>query len=76
MRRIAQIRRAPVDPVKLKMHAAQDEGAEIFLAPRSNCREVVDNIPDGLDVVAVRTLDDAVAALDGSGPTPGCPAVE
>ena len=66
----------PIGGIVQKMHAAQDEGAEIFLAPRSNCREVVDNIPDGLDVVAVRTLEDAVAALDGSGPSPGCPAVE
>ena len=62
----------PIGGIVQKMYAAKDDGAEIFLAPRSNCGDVVDNIPDGLDVVAVRTLDDAVAALDGTGPMPEC----
>ena len=56
-----------------KMHGAKGDGAEIFLAPRSNCGDVVGNIPDGLAVVAVRTLDEAVGALDGTGPMPECP---
>ena len=34
-----------------------------FLAPDVNCSEVVGNIPDGLTVLAVETLDDALAAL-------------
>jgi PDZ domain-containing protein len=64
----------PIGGVVQKMYAAMDNGAEMFLAPRSNCGEIAGNTPDGLDVVAVRTLDEAVAALDGTGPTPSCPA--
>jgi len=64
----------PIGGIVQKMHAANSDGAELFLAPRSNCGDVVDNIPEGLDVVAVRTLDEAVGALDGTGPMSGCPA--
>jgi PDZ domain-containing protein len=56
-----------------KMYGASDEGAEVFLAPRANCGEVSRNIPDGLDVIAVRTLDEAVQALEGEIPAPRCP---
>lgn len=59
-----------------KMLAASDEGAELFLAPRGNCGEVVGSVPDGLTVVPVDSLDDAVAAigdwLDGK-PLESCP---
>jgi PDZ domain-containing protein len=56
-----------------KMYGASDEGAEVFLAPRANCGEVSRNIPDGLDVIAVRTLDEAIQALQGEIPAPRCP---
>jgi len=46
-----------------KMYGAQGAGADVFLSPRSNCDEVVGAIPDGLDVIAVGTLDEAVLAL-------------
>jgi PDZ domain-containing protein len=55
-----------------KMHGARDEGATIFLTPRANCSEVVGREPDGLQVVAVRTLEQAVDALEGDGPLPTC----
>jgi PDZ domain-containing protein len=57
-----------------KMYGARDSGAEFFLAPRSNCREIAGNIPSGLDVAAVRTLEDAVSVIDGSGQDEECPA--
>ena len=56
---------------------ARDEGATWFLAPRGNCDEVVDHVPDGMTVVSVETLAeayDAVVAIGaGQGATlPGC----
>jgi PDZ domain-containing protein len=47
-----------------KMSAAKAAGATLFLAPADNCDEVVGHIPSGLDVVAVKTLSGAVAALE------------
>jgi PDZ domain-containing protein len=63
----------PIGGIVQKMFGARDEGATTFLAPRSNCAEVVGNEPDGLDVIAVRTLDQAVDALNGEGDVPRCP---
>jgi PDZ domain-containing protein len=47
-----------------KMSAARAAGATLFLAPASNCSDVVGHIPSGLDVVAVDTLSDSLAALE------------
>lgn len=47
-----------------KMVGAVSSGATFFLAPRSNCDEVVGHVPEGLTVAAVGTLDEAIAALD------------
>lgn len=63
-----------------KMHGALDDGAQWFLAPRSNCDEVVGNVPSGLEVWPVSTLSEARAALEaiktGSlGDRPTCEAV-
>lgn len=61
--------------VVMKMHGALDAGAEYFLTPVDNCGEVVGHIPDGLDVYAVDTLDDAyeVVLAIGSGDVQGLP---
>lgn len=61
----------PIGGVVQKMNGARDDGATIFLTPRANCSEVLGREPDGLEVVAVRTLEQAVDALDG-GPRPSC----
>ena len=50
------VRRGSQEPVSA--------GADWFLAPASNCDEVVGNIPDGLQVYSVEDLDDALAALE------------
>lgn len=63
----------PIGGIAQKMFGARDAGATTFLAPRSNCDEVVGNEPAGLDVIAVRTLDEAVDALSGEGDLPRCP---
>ncbi len=55
--------------IQQKLVGARDEGAEFFLAPADNCAEVVGHVPDGLKVVRVGTLDEAVRAVEvlGSG---------
>jgi len=50
--------------IRQKMWGAVDAGAEWFLAPESNCDEVVGHVPDGLSVFSVATLDEALAVLD------------
>jgi PDZ domain-containing protein len=63
----------PIGGIVQKMFGARDSGVTTFVAPRSNCGDIAGHIPDGLDVIAVRSLDEATAALDGSGPAPECP---
>jgi PDZ domain-containing protein len=45
--------------IRQKLWAAHDDGADLFLAPQANCDEVAGNVPDGLDVFAVTTLEEA-----------------
>jgi PDZ domain-containing protein len=47
-----------------KMYAARDAGADWFLSPVANCDDVVGNIPSGIEVFAVSTLDEAIAAVE------------
>ncbi|MFM2437284.1 MAG: hypothetical protein RLZ55_90 [Actinomycetota bacterium] len=47
-----------------KMAAAKDAGAELFLAPASNCDVVRTSTPAGLDVAAVATLEQALKAIE------------
>jgi PDZ domain-containing protein len=60
-----------------KMVGAKDTGAQWFLAPVSNCADVVGHVPSGLHVVKVSTLHqarvdvEAIAAGRGAG-LPGC----
>ncbi|WP_094667779.1 PDZ domain-containing protein [Bifidobacterium myosotis] len=49
--------------IRLKMLGARRDGATWFLAPESNCAEVVGHVPDGLRDVKVATLDEAYQAL-------------
>lgn len=49
--------------IRQKMWGAVRSGADWFLAPESNCAEVVGHVPSGLTVFAVGTLDDALTAL-------------
>jgi PDZ domain-containing protein len=54
----------PIGGIQLKMIAARNAGATVFLAPSGNCGDVSGNIPDGLQVVKVSTLHGAVQALE------------
>jgi PDZ domain-containing protein len=49
--------------IRQKMYGARGDGATWFLAPASNCNEVTGHIPSGLKVVAVKTLNDSLAAV-------------
>lgn len=54
----------PIGGVVLKMKAARESGADLFLVPSGNCQEALGQVPEGLAVVSVRDLDEAVAAVD------------
>ena len=69
----------PIGGIRQKLYGARSAGAEWFLAPQSNCDEVVGHVPDGLRVFSVGDLDDALAALDaiaGDGDLDALPACE
>lgn len=53
----------PIGGVAEKVIAARDNGATVFLTPSSNCPSAKSNVPDGLTLVKVNTLDDALNAL-------------
>jgi PDZ domain-containing protein len=57
----------PIGGIPQKMHGALRDGAQWFLAPLSNCDEVVGSVPRGLNVVAVSTLHEALAAVTAIG---------
>lgn len=54
----------PIGGIEQKMVGAAAAGAEFFLAPDANCGEVAGNIPAGLEVVSVKTLDEALDAVE------------
>ena len=49
----------PIGGVRQKMIGARDAGATYFLAPESDCGEVVGHVPSGLTVVKIATFDEA-----------------
>ncbi|WP_434966730.1 YlbL family protein [Janibacter indicus] len=58
-----------------KMVGAKDGGAQWFIAPESNCKEVVGHVPDGLNVVPVRDFTQATSTVESiaKGDTAGLP---
>jgi PDZ domain-containing protein len=54
----------PIGGIRQKMYGAKDAGARYFLAPSSNCDDVVGHVPAGLRVFSVATLDDSLTVLD------------
>ncbi len=62
----------PIGGIPFKMRAARDAGATEFMVPAANCPEALANAPDGLQLLRVGTLRDAVAGLDAvrAGQTP------
>jgi Lon-like protease len=65
----------PIGGIPFKMIAAREAGATVFLVPADNCVEAKQRAPDGLRLVKVQTLTDAVTALDtlrAGGTPPPC----
>ena len=54
----------PIGGIQQKLLGARDKGATVFLVPEENCADAAANRPDGLQLVEVGTLDEAVRALD------------
>jgi len=53
----------PIGGIRQKMYGAFRAGIRYFLAPDTNCDEVVGHIPDGLNVFKVHTLQDSLKAV-------------
>lgn len=65
----------PIGGIPFKLVAAREAGASTFLVPAQNCAEALGNVPDGLRLVKVDTLADAVGDLDSlaaGGDVPSC----
>lgn len=54
----------PIGGIRQKLYGARDAGADYFLAPESNCDDVVGHVPSGLTVVSTSTLEESVHALE------------
>ena len=54
----------PIGGIRQKLFGARDGGATVFLAPESNCDEVVGHVPAGLDVYSTSTLEQSLEILE------------
>ncbi|MEU0101140.1 S16 family serine protease [Streptomyces sp. NPDC006267] len=64
-----------VGGVSMKTQAAHRDGASVFLVPKAECAQAEAERPDGLRIVPVSTLEDAVGslkALETGGTVPSC----
>ena len=66
---------SPIGGIAQKLTASRRKGATVFLVPAGNCEEAAGATPDGLTLVKVATLRDALVGLrvvrDGGDPV-GC----
>ena len=53
----------PIGGITHKIAAAKEAGAEVFLVPAKNCAEAVHEPPEGITLLKVDTLDDAIKDL-------------
>lgn len=64
-----------INGIPFKMMGAKEAGATVFLVPANNCAEAKGTEPDGMQLIKVATLADAVnglEALKAGKPVPGC----
>ncbi|MER6344133.1 YlbL family protein [Streptomyces sp. NPDC001595] len=54
----------PIGGVEMKTVGARNKGAEFFLTPADNCASAAKDTPEGLTLVKVDTIDDALDALE------------
>ncbi|WP_083966638.1 YlbL family protein [Demequina globuliformis] len=57
----------PIGGIRMKLYGALNAGADYFLAPIENCDEVIDHVPEGLEVFAVDNVDQAYDAIQAIG---------
>lgn len=65
----------PIGGIRHKIRAAGEAGAAEFLVPSANCAEAVQNPPEGLRLIEVSTLSDALKSLEtvaSGGEPPTC----
>ncbi|MCA1782373.1 MAG: PDZ domain-containing protein [Dermatophilaceae bacterium] len=55
----------PIGGIVQKVVGAKDDGSEYFLAPPGNCAELDGRVPGDIEVFAVATFEDALAAVEG-----------
>ncbi|MEU6506716.1 PDZ domain-containing protein [Streptomyces sp. NPDC046942] len=53
----------PIGGVEMKTVGAREKGAQYFLTPADNCAAAAKDTPDGLTLVKVKTIGDALGAL-------------
>jgi PDZ domain-containing protein len=64
--------------IRQKLAGARGAGATLFLMPEVHCEEAAGHVPDGLTLVPVSTLQEALEALEAwrdGGPLAACPAM-
>lgn len=54
----------PIGGIEMKLVGARNAGAQYFLTPADNCATAASDIPDGLTLVKVGTIDDATKSLE------------
>lgn len=54
----------PIGGIRQKMRGAANADASIFLVPAGNCSEATDGDDDGLKLVKITRLDDAISSLE------------
>ncbi|MDP9435190.1 MAG: PDZ domain-containing protein [Actinomycetota bacterium] len=65
----------PIGGIAQKLLGARESGAAFFLTPAGNCREAAEVVPEGLQLVRVATLADALEGLRAvreGAPVRGC----
>jgi PDZ domain-containing protein len=65
----------PIGGIEMKTVGARNKGAQYFLTPAENCKAAAADTPEGLRLVKVDTIDDALSALEDirSGDTAALP---
>ncbi|MDN3026627.1 PDZ domain-containing protein [Streptomyces sp. S.PB5] len=66
----------PIGGIEMKTVGARDKGAQYFLTPADNCSAAAEDVPGGLTLVKVNTIEDALTSLEDirSGDTADLPA--
>ncbi|MDP2013326.1 MAG: PDZ domain-containing protein [Actinomycetota bacterium] len=66
----------PIGGIRQKLAGARTSGAELFVMPAAHCKEAAGYIPEGLTVTPVKTLAEAVSAIENwtaGKSVPACP---